>query len=339
MLRKTSMVAASGSAPRRAGPVTIALRVLFLAALVPATIWVGQRLTVGPDRAYGEIFRDLSEPLLLLQRHGAVGGKPHSWRLSRINNNLIPYRVDRFEGRVSVLFDALERGALAIGLPRSVRLRMGSQPRVPRSGDAIGPHMPEMTPAFRVEWGQGGVLGQVYAPGARAETGQTQPLALPALPEGIGTPAGGLLATVGLSEGRANASTLLTFWFDDAVDWQALVPSGDQDAPGRDLPGVPRYPGLRRWYTIEEGEGPRSVVGVYTGPGRSHAIASFYRQRMPQFGWTAKPLTGRRPVGRSEGEILVYVATGMECVIAVSRAHDANQVRLVVTARFDHQRG
>jgi hypothetical protein len=78
----------------------------------------------------------------------------------------------------------------------------------------------------------------------------------------------------------------LTVWTDDHFDLNRLFPDGEADAPGRDVAGVPRYPGTVRVLSSDE-RGRAGQLAVYTGPGSPDAAALFYDARMRTLGWQA----------------------------------------------------
>ena len=76
----------------------------------------------------------------------------------------------------------------------------------------------------------------------------------------------------------------LTVWTDDHFDLTRLLPDGQADAPGRDVDGVPRYPGTVRVLSSDE-RGRAGHIAVYTGPGSPEAAGMFYDARMRTLGW------------------------------------------------------
>lgn len=72
------------------------------------------------------------------------------------------------------------------------------------------------------------------------------------------------------------------------------------DAPGRDLPGIPRYPGAIRMTTLEQA----GVTNVsYRTINTQSEVASFYEKEMPGRGW--KRLSGvEEPAKQKAAELL-----------------------------------
>jgi hypothetical protein len=80
----------------------------------------------------------------------------------------------------------------------------------------------------------------------------------------------------------------LTIWTDDQFDLTKFLPSGSEDAPGRDLEDVPRYPGSIRVLAADE-RGKPGQMAVYTGAGSPDTAAMFYDARMRTLGWQSDP--------------------------------------------------
>jgi hypothetical protein len=88
---------------------------------------------------------------------------------------------------------------------------------------------------------------------------------------------------------KTRGSVFIDFTPGDDVTLGSLVPSGDTDAPGDDLPGVTRPPGFQRLFTIEHGnEGDWSRTLIYRSiDGRAGAEA--FRGALAAAGWTSNP--------------------------------------------------
>ncbi len=107
----------------------------------------------------------------------------------------------------------------------------------------------------------------------------------------------------------------LTIWSDDKLDLTKFLPSGTEDAPGRDLEDVPRYPGTVRVLSADERGKPGQLVVYASDAGSRDAAAMFYDARMRTLGWqsderfarTAREqgLTGRRFVNGKGHEVVV----------------------------------
>ena len=81
----------------------------------------------------------------------------------------------------------------------------------------------------------------------------------------------------------------LTVWTDDTFDLAKFLPgSQSDDAPGRDIEGVPRYPGSVRILAADE-RGRAAQMAVYNGQGSPETATMFYDARMATLGWHQDP--------------------------------------------------
>jgi hypothetical protein len=296
-------------------------RSLVIGVLAFLFLWFGLRYGRAPQPAYGELFRELSQPLLLHARRspaGAIG-----WRTSRINTLAIPYRLEHYPGTLSAVFDALSAPAAAQQLSLPVRV---ARPDTRTVADMTA----QALPLFRFEWNDWGVLGLLVSRTEQGATGSMPGADATASPLFTG----GVLATVAFAAPDARTLTTLSLWLDETVKLDALLPEAERDAPGRDAPDVPRYPGLHRRYTVEE-ETPaaESLVLVYGGQGNAHAIARFYRDRMSALGWEPQELQGEGLPGLRQPLGSVFLRKGQECVIAVTPVENGQGVQAVVAFR------
>ena len=81
----------------------------------------------------------------------------------------------------------------------------------------------------------------------------------------------------------------LTIWTDDQFDLTKFLPAGENDdAPGRDIENVPRYPGTIRVLSADE-RGRAAQMAVYNGTGSPETAFMFYQARMQTMGWAPDP--------------------------------------------------
>jgi hypothetical protein len=81
----------------------------------------------------------------------------------------------------------------------------------------------------------------------------------------------------------------ITIWTDDQFDLTQFLPQGGQDdAPGKDIDDVPRYPGTIRVLSADE-RGRAAQMAVYNGTGSPETAAMFYQGRMKTMGWAQDP--------------------------------------------------
>lgn len=313
---------------------------LFVIALAGVPfIWFGLRYGRPARPAYGEIFRELSAPLLLQNRDLPAGPVGTPWRFSRVNNNLMYYKVSKGEASIRGLFDSLER-SLITAEPSQLASQLaevgdgGKRGDLGRSSKAI--------PVFRHEWGNWGAMGFVIG-GSRADQGSKRPQKAKApekvVPSEI-SPVGVLIAFIAFLNREEGSTTYLTFLLDASFDYRSLLPGGGSDAPGRDAPGIPRYPGLKRSYTFEErGDAFESVMVVYTGRGNFHEIANFYRSQMVGLGWEQKELPEGGRKGKKLEEVLFFIQKGRECIVYVGGTAEMGLVQTIVSLREARTKG
>jgi hypothetical protein len=108
----------------------------------------------------------------------------------------------------------------------------------------------------------------------------------------------------------------LTVWTDEHLLLDKLMPA-DGDAPGADLPDVPRYPGTVRVLSAEEHGMPQRVV-VYDGPGSPETAELFYRGRMPTLGWSADESFSRLAKKQGKTSLRFDNKKGHEVVLDLS---------------------
>lgn len=304
-------------------------RSLLICLLTIVFGWCGLRYASTPRPAYGEVFRALS-PLLL--PHMDDQGSIPSWRLTFLNTVRISYRVDTVDGTVSDTLDAVEQSLLAYAhepLPSIL------------SPDTFAAAAKETTaplvlPLMRKEWDGSGITVLLILP----PFGQAERSAASLLPVSYIPPAAyrsserGLLAVMAFSASTPQRTTALAFWIDDESDLHALMPKKDEDAPGKDLIEAPRYPSLRRRYTVEE-NGPQanSTVVVYSGVGNVKTVVGFYREEMIRRGWDAHDLSPHAVESVLPEGALLFLRQGQQCLITVTHGSAPGEVQTVVAIR------
>jgi hypothetical protein len=127
----------------------------------------------------------------------------------------------------------------------------------------------------------------------------------------------------------SGGTRFLTVWTDDQFDLTKFLPSGSEDAPGRDLEDVPRYPGTIRVLAADE-RGRAGQMAVYAGPGSPDTAEMFYDARMRTLGWQADPSFARASTRQGLHSHRYMNAKGHEVVIDL--ADEKNGQGLTVTA-------
>lgn len=142
---------------------------------------------------------------------------------------------------------------------------------------------------------------------------------------------------VAMRPDRAKRTTFLTFWPDRGFNVRNLeIPSDGSDAPGRDLPDVPRCPAAQRITTIEERASfACAYIGIYQSQDPRGRVREFYETRMPLQGWR-RHTPGQSGIAETEDlDVLFFDKAGQkECFVTVqSSALDA-RTQVTVMCRW-----
>jgi hypothetical protein len=121
----------------------------------------------------------------------------------------------------------------------------------------------------------------------------------------------------------------LTIWTDDQFDLTKFLPSGTEDAPGRDIEGVPRFPGTIRVLAADE-RGRAAQMAVYNGPGTPETAEMFYDARMATLGWRSDPGFTRTALDQGMHSMRFMNAQGHEVIVDLA-ADDRHGQGLTVT--------
>jgi hypothetical protein len=94
---------------------------------------------------------------------------------------------------------------------------------------------------------------------------------------------------------RPTGTRILTVATEGRFNLLGMFPS-EGDAPGQDVPGLPRYPGMRRVVSAHE-EGQPNGLGMYTVAAPMAAVRDWYRREMGRHGWqlAEAPPEGKAP--------------------------------------------
>jgi len=121
---------------------------------------------------------------------------------------------------------------------------------------------------------------------------------------------------------RPTGTRILTVATEGRFNLLGMFPASG-DAPGSDVAGLPRYPGMRRVVSAHE-EGQPNGLGMYTAGAPMASVRDWYRQEMNRHGW--------QPVARPSN------AAGDEATrdrtLVFSRGDDASLMLV-----FDHAEG
>lgn len=124
----------------------------------------------------------------------------------------------------------------------------------------------------------------------------------------------------------------LTIWTDDTFDLGKLLPDeASGDVPGRDIDGVPRYPGTVRVLSSDE-RGRSGQLAVFTGGGSPELAQAFYDARMRTLGWQADPHYSVAAADQGLRSTRWMNAQGREVVVDLSDDHDGQGVTVTTIA-------
>lgn len=131
-------------------------------------------------------------------------------------------------------------------------------------------------------------------------------------------------------EKTGNGGTrFLTVWSDEKFDFAQLLPKPDGDAPGRDVPNVPRYPGTHRVLSSDE-RGAAGQMAVYVGSGSPDLAEAFYEARMRTLGWDIDPHFAEVAGKEGHKALRCLSKDGHEVVIDCSDDHDHQGVTVSI---------
>jgi hypothetical protein len=121
----------------------------------------------------------------------------------------------------------------------------------------------------------------------------------------------------------------LTVWTDERFNLTHLMPLERRDADGKDIDGVPRYPGTVRVLSAEE-RGMPERLAVYDGPGSPEAAQLFYQARMQTLGWSSDE--SFRKVSAEQGHTALRFenAGGHEVLVDLSESERHQGLTVVV---------
>jgi hypothetical protein len=123
----------------------------------------------------------------------------------------------------------------------------------------------------------------------------------------------------------------LTVWTDDKTDLSRLLPGGDGDVPGRDVPGVPRYPGSQRILAADE-RGAFGAMAVYEGAGSPELAQAFYGARLRTLGWQLDPRFAELAEKQGSRTLRALSRDGHEVVVDCSAGSDGRGLIVTVIA-------
>ena len=135
---------------------------------------------------------------------------------------------------------------------------------------------------------------------------------------------------IAFREPNTNNKKILNIWTDQSFNLNNLRPDSSGDMPGKDIQGVPRYPGSRRNLTMEQ-ENMKTLdsVVVYEGDGSVVSNILFYHSRMEAAGWKTDPTFEQAMKAQESENLLFYTNKDRECTIQINQ--DENSGKIITT--------
>lgn len=124
---------------------------------------------------------------------------------------------------------------------------------------------------------------------------------------------------------RPTGTRILTVATEGQFNLLRMFPN-EGDAPGQDVPGLARFPGMRRVVSAYE-DGHANGLGMYTVQAPVTRVREWYRDEMGRRGWALSDVPHDRPLPPE-------VEASRARMLAFSRGNDATMVLV-----FDHTEG
>lgn len=324
-------------------------RMLMIGAVFLAVIFVGLRYGPGARPADAAIFEKLEMLWPQIPAFTGASGKFSPPRDVVLNGNKLQYTVGHVEASVKDVLDfytnLYETKSGRIVPPAEMeKLKAIPDPDLKPIIEEVGRVDRFMSKyagkVLRQEGPRGGFVA-IVDPGAgqRGDWG-----------EGLGKRLSGLRETGRLGEmgiGKAifvhrsgeNRSVVLTIWLDKDFSVRSLKGKPGEDLPGSDEPGVQRYPGSTRLFSMQEkGEAWKTHTLVYESPDDLTAQYLHFKAQMKGQGWNEGPLpdaagtmTGRKG---EQIRVLVFTKANKECAITLQEDRKKGNVKTVIAHRI-----
>ena len=125
---------------------------------------------------------------------------------------------------------------------------------------------------------------------------------------------------------------IINMWTDRDFDLNNFFPDTNGDTAGKDIPDVPRYPGSRRIFSIEQ-ENTLSMDSLvsYEGGGGVVGTILFYHSRMKE--WNTDPIFEKVMEEQSMKNTMFYTRKGRECTIQILEDEYTGKIITTITNR------
>jgi len=125
---------------------------------------------------------------------------------------------------------------------------------------------------------------------------------------------------------------IINMWTDRDFDLNNFFPDTNGDMAGKDIPDVPRYPGSRRIFSVEQ-ENTLSMDSLvsYEGGGGVVGTILFYHSRMKE--WNTDPIFEKVMEEQSMQNTMFYTRKGRECTIQIMEDEYTGKIITTITNR------
>ncbi|MBT8352196.1 MAG: hypothetical protein KJO26_13325 [Deltaproteobacteria bacterium] len=127
---------------------------------------------------------------------------------------------------------------------------------------------------------------------------------------------------------------IINLWTDRDFNLKNFLPDTKGDMGGKDIPGVPRYPGSRRLLAIEqENTLTYDTLVSYEGGGGVVGNILFYHSRMEDAGWKTDLIFEKVILEQSMENFMFYTRKGRECTIHIQEDENTGKIVTTITNR------
>jgi len=127
---------------------------------------------------------------------------------------------------------------------------------------------------------------------------------------------------------------IINLWTDRDFNLKKFLPDEKGDMGGKDIPGVPRYPGSLRLLVIEqENTLTYDTLVSYEGGGGVVGNILFYHSRMEDGGWKTDPIFEKVISEQSMENFMFYTKKGRECTIHIQEDEYTGKIITTITNR------
>ena len=139
---------------------------------------------------------------------------------------------------------------------------------------------------------------------------------------------------IALKNPDTQETRIINLWTDRDFNLKKFLPDTSGDMGGKDIPGIPRYPGSRRLLAIEqENTLTYDTLVSYEGGGGVVGNILFYHSRMEDAGWKTDPIFEKVVGEQSMENFMFYTRQGRECTIHIQEDEYTGKIITTITNR------